>query len=121
MNSVRLTSGFWLDEIAKHEKKCFRIEWRTIILGCCSCYKGAGAFLGEPDHPEGYTLFSIEGTDGLQCWLHGDLLKQWRKNGPMAEGGYLFVVQTVGRFRLDFPGGFPEQPVAEAPERHSGF
>ncbi len=104
--TLQISSDYWLGEIAAHSDGNFRIVWRTIILGCCSVFRGAAAYLGSPEeNPEAYEVFSIGGTDGARCWIHRDVLIEWQKIRPTDEGDYLFVVQSVGRFRLRFPGG----------------
>jgi hypothetical protein len=103
--SLQVTSEYWIEEVVSHGGGDFHILWRTIILGCCSVFRGAAAYLGRPEEEDRCEVFRIEGTDGARCWIDRDVLKEWRRIKPTDEGDYLFVVQSVGRFRLRFPGG----------------
>ena len=110
--TIRITSDYWLEQVRENPAKSFFIQWRNIIMGCCSVYKGAAAYLGLPESEEGYEEYAIEGDGGMTCRIHRDVLENWRKMGPMPEGDYLFTVQTVGRFRL----AFSKSPFESTPE-----
>ena len=41
--SLQVTSEYWIEEVVGHGGGDFHILWRTIILGCCSVFRGAAA------------------------------------------------------------------------------
>jgi len=52
--TIRITSDYWLEQILENPTKSFFIQWRNIIMGCCSVYKGAAAYLGLPESGDGF-------------------------------------------------------------------
>lgn len=47
-----------------------------------------------------FRIFYVEGHPGMKCHIEEEVFQWMEDAGPMPEGGYLFMVEGVGRLRF---------------------